>query len=86
MGVDQNGNPIPLDLVTVPIPHSLSHDAVMAADWYDAGGVLLVSAGAIDCASENDPVDSGIDLAAVRVYKVDDCLKRWSSEDGYYHA
>jgi hypothetical protein len=81
-------------LVTLPNPKDIDQediDEVMRADWFEQDGVLMaqgVSTEAfigIKC-SEDDPEDSGITLDFEEIIRIDDCLKRWSYEDGFYHA
>jgi len=91
---DQYGDEIPDDLVLMPrITYEgeviLSDDnieAIDTADWYEANGMLMVSAKAIDYLSEDDPIDAGIDIAKAEVNYVAHALHRWSEEDGFYHA
>jgi hypothetical protein len=88
---DQYDDTIPDDLVVLSgeNPADMTKDflkLVKDADWYEANGVLLVSAQAVGGFLEVDPVDCGIDLAAVEVLRIDNVLKRWSYEDGFYHA
>lgn len=84
---DQHGQPIPDDLVVLPDFKTLFHKAisvVLDARWYEANGCLLMaSVSEIEGLSEIDP---GIDLAAAEIMFIDEPLKRWSQEDGFYHA
>lgn len=91
---DQHGDLVPDDLVTLPDVNALRTlddlsdleiKAVMSATWYEANGVLLASARSIAYLSEDDPEDSGLDPGQ-EVLRVDDRLKRYSREDGFYHA
>jgi hypothetical protein len=89
--LDQYGNPIPTDLIVLsgedPADfNSATLERIDKADWYEAEGVLLVSARAIGYAFEGSPLDAGLDLDKTEIFYVDFCLHRWSSEDGFYHA
>jgi hypothetical protein len=87
--VDQFGETIPDDLVMMPNPDHLSPDDIVVvslAAWYDADGLLLVSAKEIEFLSEDDPLDGGMDIDTVEIIKVSPVLHRWSYEDGFYHA
>ena len=87
--MDQYGEQVPDDLVVLPDPQMLGEDEikkVMDAPWYEAEGILMASAKAIDGLSEFDPKDAGIDLEETEVSAIDDPLKRYSKEDGFYHA
>jgi len=67
---------------------------VEKANWYEVwtsgrrGHAILAGAKAIKYLSEDDPLDAGIDLNArgTKVMRIADSLKRWSEEDGFYHA
>lgn len=87
---DQYDRPVPDDLVLLPDPSPGAEEAELAilmnADWYEADGVLLVSGAAIDWMGSADPLDAGVDLRKVDAALVDDALKRYSPEDGFYHA
>ncbi|MFA6089984.1 MAG: hypothetical protein WC755_09070 [Candidatus Woesearchaeota archaeon] len=86
---DQYDNEVPNDLVVMPNIHDLTQDDiqdVINAPWYEAGNTLLVSARDIDFLSEIDPLDAGVDLTKMAIYKIDDILKRYDSFDGFYHA
>jgi hypothetical protein len=66
-------------------------DAVCAANWYEVQGregLILASYEEIGGRSELDPLDCGIDLhrPGVRVRRIAGPLKRYSLEDGFYHA
>lgn len=89
---DQYGRPIPDDLVLLPTSGDNwwlwddEIETVLRVDWYEANDVLLASAKALNGLSEDDPIDAGVDLNRVEVCRVADCLKRYSPEDGFYHA
>jgi len=84
---DQYGKKVPTDLVLMPDIKLLSRREIKLVadqDWYECDGILLVSASAIHFLSEADPSEAGIVLSSVT--KVNGLLKRWSLEDGWYHA
>ena len=91
----QYDQPIPDDLVVMPRIELLGDkeaQEVAALPWYEAehpkvGRVLLVSAKGIDYWEESDLEDAtGVKLADCQVSRVAEALKRWSWEDGFYHA
>jgi hypothetical protein len=102
VGCDQYGQPVPKDLVVLqfgfaPGDETIKGDAVdqadvkiiMAANWYEAEerpGLLLASYEAIEGRSEIIPEDCGILLKNMQINRVADPLKRYSLEDGFYHA
>jgi len=66
-------------------------------DWYEIEGyegIILVSFDDIqgtEFESETEPEEAGIPMDEVasgtrEIYRIDDVLKRWSPEDGIYHA
>lgn len=63
---------------------------ITAANWYEVEGregLILASYEAIEGLSELDPLDCGIlDLAGAKINRIADPLKRYSPEDGFYHA
>lgn len=67
---------------------------VERANWYEAHDesnghrLILVPFAQAGRVTETDPIDCGIDLSSrsVTLTRIDDCLKRWSEEDGFYHA
>ena len=66
-------------------------EVISRADWYEIEGgppVVLASYVAIQGLSEYNPLDAGIDLAApgALINRIADPLKRYSLEDGFYHA
>lgn len=86
---------MPSDLVLLPdVPGSehrdrVTRDTVMSVRWFEANGVLLVSSSELAkyaINAEDDPLDAGVDVNAALVTVVPDGLKRWSPEDGFYHA
>jgi len=95
--LDQYDKPIPDDLVLLPNINLLSdHNVRLVANavWYDVevdlepdskeNGeciILCASAEAIDYLSEDSPCGK-----VVGILRVNDVLKRWSPEDGFYHA
>lgn len=86
----QYGEDVPDDLVLLPNPKDLMDldlRVILAAEWYEYQGILLVSGSAIDWFSEGDPLDAGLDLSALEeIDRVAESLKRFSREDGFYHA
>lgn len=93
---DQYKNEMPDDLVSMPSIEFLSDNeikTVVNANWYDAydgedcgfSSWLCVSAKAIDYLSE-DAIEDYIDRPIKEILLVNDILKRWSIEDGFYHA
>jgi len=99
---DQYGQEIPADLVVLPFgfdPESevlSGHprepedvDIISKANWYEVEGqegLLLASYEAIEGLSELNPLDCGLTLAGAQLNRVADPLKRYSLEDGFYHA
>jgi hypothetical protein len=62
---------------------------IMAASWYEVEGnpgLLLASYLAIGGLSELNPLDCGLTLEGAQINRVADPLKRYSLEDGFYHA
>ena len=88
--MDQYGNPVPADLVTLPDIMDCAAEEyrqVVAAAWYEVNGVLLASAAALPDFCEDAPLDSGIDLTDMRldINYIQDILKR-AGAHGFYHA
>ena len=80
-------------LVLMPDIEPLDSDqrkAVASARWWEADGKVLVVSAAemqkVGINAEDDPADAGIDIHQVKLEEVADGLKRWSEEDGFYHA
>jgi len=87
--LDQFGQPIPDDLVLMPDREQLRMKEVhmiLNVPWYECQEILMVSSFAIDWLSEADPADADINLETSKIFKIDDCLKRWNYLDGFYHA
>ncbi len=91
---DQYGNNIPRNLVLLdsydmPDPYDIQ-TVLNDVDWYEANGIILVSYeqlrnhGIPDL--ETDPLDIDINVNTAKIVKIDDCLKRWSAEEGFSHA
>ena len=88
---DQYGNKVPDDLIALERgPDGFSDDEIkiiVNAQWYEVthshGQDLAVSFSAIEGIIDgNYPLgDTPIEIMAV-----DDCLKRWSIEGGFYHV
>ncbi len=62
-----------------------NHKMIIDATWYEAGGFILVDAEEINYLTETNPEDVGNDEEH-EINKIDSVLKRWSYQDGYYHA
>lgn len=90
---DQYGAEIPSDLVVLDTPSSLSlPDEVMSkllsVNWYveaERVGRILVSGKAVDWATETSPLDAGGPIR-YPLLRVDTPLKRYNTQDGFYHA
>ena len=87
--VDQNGDEIPDDLVTLPDIAHLSCEEIVVVEkarWYEtvSGSPIMASAKEIKHLSEDDPEDSGIDLGE-QLLLIDDVLKR-QDYACFYHA
>jgi len=88
---DQFDMPIPDDLVVMPTIEYLTDEDIRLidiTDWYDADGILLVSAKAIKYLSEDSFEDTtGRNLSDIdEILHVSPALHRWNYEDGFYHA
>ena len=89
---DQYGNKVPNDLVILcgPYGHWTEETLkkVVNAKWYEADGLLCVSAAEVDEPDIDEPVSyAGIRLTKrTKIDKIPHPLKRWSIEDGFYHA
>ncbi len=86
---DQYGNAVPDDLVLLPsqiLSSSEEIETILKAQWYEINGwCLCASFVEIGGLSEDALEDAGIDEPETIDY-VDDCLHRYSLEDGFYHA
>lgn len=65
-------------------------ELITAANWYELAGqegLILASYEAIN-GFGSIPLDCGLDLAAlgIKINRIADPLKRYSWEDGFYHA
>lgn len=99
---DQYGAEVPQDLVVIDFgfcPETLINftrepeevQTIYKADWYELEeyrGILLASAEQINFICETDPLDCGFpeNWQSLTFSRVADPLKRWSPEDGFYHA
>ncbi len=94
---DQYNRPVPEPLVVLDRRHYSffnedDFDKIESAPWYTVDGFLLVPFNNVkDLGMETDPIDAGINLAAVtELQKVDDVLKRWNVDCDdcvyFYHA
>jgi hypothetical protein len=88
--VDQYGDPVPDDLVTLPDYENLGPKEIKAVEdarWYEADGCLMASAKELKGLSEDDPIDSGVDLddENIEIFLIEGFLKRHGTE-GFYHA
>lgn len=87
--LDQYGESIPNDLVVLPRYEDLGWEEIEiieSAAWYIANNILMASSEAIDYLSDTDPLDCGIDLSMVEVFRVDNGLHRGNEADGFYNA
>lgn len=94
--IDQYGNAVPADLSLLPTYEFLGEEEielVFAAPWYEVDGILLMPSEDLpDGVEFGDPADADLDvdedgnIVADKIFKVDDALKRGSTEDGWYHA
>jgi len=89
--LDNYGEQVPDDLVLMP-DISLLIDAdiklVVNVNWYDViledeSVWLCISAKAIDYLEESDP---NFEQPIIEIMRINDVLKRWSVEEGIYHA
>lgn len=90
---DQYGGRVPDDFVVLSgrLPQDYTEKdlrMITRAEWYEVDGIILVSAREVDYASEDDPLDADVDLSkpGIEIGRIADALKRWSEEDGFYHA
>lgn len=94
---DQYGKPLPKDLVVLEAdPADFDEEQLerlAGIDWWDINGIICVSFEQAEhvvpgMVGEINPADAGIDLKDpdIEVYRIDHALKRWSEEDGFYHA
>lgn len=99
---DQYGQPIPDDLVVLPFGFEPGEtvirgdqvepedvEVIARANWYEVEGqegLILASYLAIQGLSEVNPLDCGLTLAGAQINRIADPLKRYSLEDGFYHA
>jgi len=63
----------------------------LKADWYEVEnyeGLILASAKAVEYESEDNPLDCGFpdNWQELPISRIADPLKRYSWEDGFYHA
>lgn len=92
MKKDQYDHPVPNDLVVLPCIETLHKKDIIKIEqaiWYECEEkpwVIMASAQEIDYLSEVDPIDCDIDIENCTVMQINDCLKRYSEEDGFYHA
>lgn len=98
---DQYGRTVPNDLVLLDSAW-LKDDFLSEAElkrisllnWYEVnlGSSIFVSAeDLVDCLNDGPmdfiaPEDCGIRRYDKQWMKIDDCLHRWTEEDGFYHA
>lgn len=91
--IDNYGEKVPADLVLMPDINQLSFDnikLVVDAIWYDA--IVGTDEIVLLCVSEEaiyslscDSLDA-YDTPIIKIMRVNDVLKRWGEEDGFYHA
>jgi hypothetical protein len=91
--LDQYGQTVPEDLIVldaIDIVDEWIVYIIERVDWYEAEGhpgLLLVSAYSVrNLGLETDPLDVGINLYTAKLQRVATPLKRWSVQDGFYHA
>lgn len=89
---DQYGNEIPEELVVLDNDISRYTDdeiqQIVQARWYETEKrhcILIPQSEAPDWI-ETRPIDAEVDMKVDALYFIDDVLKRWSEEDGFYHA
>ena len=89
---DQYGNKVPDDLVLIDDIDFTPEEIILIdnVDWYEVDlyhyqGLLCVSAKAIDYLFEIDPVDE-FNSEIKSVNYVSKVLRRYSEQDGFYHA
>lgn len=91
--IDNYGEEVPTDLVLIPDIEHFDNDEVrliVDAVWYDVvAGIneniwLCTSAAQINNLSD-DSIDH-YDGPIIEVMRINDVLKRWNDEDGFYHA
>jgi len=92
---DQYGDAVPEDLVLLPhydfdvyiLVDARCVEKICNAAWYEVDQILMASAKAIDYISEDDPLDTGVDLSKVtEISRVAEVLKRGNPKDGFYHV
>jgi len=88
---DQYGNKVPDDLIALECGLDRFDDdevkIIVDAQWYEVthshGQDLAVSFSEIQGIIDSDyPLGD----TPIEIMLIDDCLKRWSIEDGFYHA
>jgi len=88
--LDQYGNKVPDDLVILPPIQLLTSEdidkIIMTARWYEINKYIIVaSAREIDNLSD-DTFENAVGDEIQSIQLVSDVLKRYSLEDGFYHA
>lgn len=90
---DNYGKTVPRDLVVLDwFPGDFSDEEIQGitqAKWYESNDPEFahwVLCSFKVCGLENDPIDYGFDLKKHGVSRIPHPLKRWSDEDGFYHA
>jgi hypothetical protein len=93
---DQYGDPVPTDLVAMLGPEDLYWfsevvDAIRNLPWYEVENILCISHSALQASLDSQAdVLLGFTTWKIKssepIYRVDDCLKRYSYKDGFYHA
>ncbi len=63
---------------------------VEGLDWFECDGFLLADGDTLAAnwiEDYTEPPDAGLVIGPKsKILKVNDCLKRWSEEDGFYHV
>lgn len=92
--LDNYGQEVPTDLVSLTHGPDAFTDAevkaIVNARWYDVvhshGEDLAVSFYEVGCLELLEPISNPLGDTPIEVMQVNEVLKRWSVEDGFYHA
>jgi len=91
---DNYGHDVPTDLVALTSgPDRFTDDelrAIVDATWYEVihshGEDLAVSFSEIGCIEALNPLENPLGDTPIEVLRINDVLKRWSDEEGFYSA